>query len=223
MRPSLKALAALLTYPEAAAIEALPEIALALTDEIDLTPDLHSRLMALIAVLQREDLIYCQEQYVALFDRTRSLSLHLFEHVHGDSRERGPAMVDLLGIYHKHGLMIADNELPDYLPLYLEYASLLDEKAGAEAIRDVAHIIAPIRDRLTRRHTLYAAVFDAVLALSGAAIAPAAEPAKDAEADDPAAMDRAWEEAAVVFGPDSDPAKSQGCDRAATILRRMGA
>ena len=223
MRASLKALAALLAYPEAATVKALPEIGLALTDEIDLTPDLHSRLMALIAVLRKEDLIDCQERYVALFDRTRSLSLHLFEHVHGDSRERGPAMIDLLGIYHKHGLMIADNELPDYLPLYLEYASLLGAKEGAAAIGDVAHILAPIRDRLTRRNSPYAAALDAALALSGAAIAPAAEPVKDEEADDTAAMDRAWEEAAVAFGPDSDPAKSQGCDRAASVLRRMGA
>lgn len=223
MRASLKALAALLAYPEAATVKALPEIGLALTDEIDLTPDLHSRLMALIAVLHREDLIDSQERYVALFDRTRSLSLHLFEHVHGDSRKRGPAMVDLMGIYHKHGLMIADNELPDYLPLYLEYASMLDAKEGAAAIRDVVHILAAIRDRLVRRHSPYAAVLDAALALSDAAIVPVAEPVKDEEADDPAAMDRAWEEAAVMFGPDSDPAKSQGCDRAASILRRMGA
>ncbi|MGQ0676297.1 MAG: nitrate reductase molybdenum cofactor assembly chaperone [Rhodospirillales bacterium] len=223
MRASLKALAALLSYPEAELAAAMPEIIDALNAEPDLAPAIRARLSALGAMLDNGDLIGAQERYVALFDRTRSLSLHLFEHVHGDSRERGPAMVDLLGIYQKHGLKIANNELPDYLPLYLEYASLLDAAAGAAAIRDVAHILAAVRDRLTRRHSSYAAVFDAVLALSGAAIAPEAEPVKDEDADDPAAMDRAWEDAAVVFGPDSDPAKARGCDRAATMLRRMGA
>jgi nitrate reductase delta subunit len=220
MRPSLKALAALLSYPEAAARADLPEIGLILTDEPDLPPELHARLMALIAALQREDLIDCQEEYVGLFDRTRSLSLHLFEHVHGDSRERGPAMVDLLGVYRKHGLEVADNELPDYLPLYLEYAALLEREAGRAALGDVAHILAPIRDRLAKRGSPYAAAFDAVLVLAGAHVKPAAE--AQLEEDDPAAMDRAWEEAAVAFGPDSDPAKQQGCERAASMLRRMG-
>jgi nitrate reductase delta subunit len=222
VRKSLKALAALLAYPEAELIAAMPEIDVALDAEPVLPADLRARLKALTGQLASTDLLDAQERYVALFDRTRSLSLHLFEHVHGDSRERGPAMVDLLGIYRKQGLAIADNELPDYLPLYLEYAALLDGRAGAAAIADVAHILAPVRDRLTQRKSPYAAVFDAVLALSGAAAAAIGH-AAPADEDDPAALDRAWEDAAVTFGPAADPAKAGSCDRAAAMLRRMNA
>ncbi len=222
MRPALKALAALLSYPEAETAAAMPEIVDALNDERGLPPAIHARLMALSVMLGDDDAIDAQERYVALFDRTRSLSLHLFEHVHGESRERGPAMVDLIGVYHKQGLMVADHELPDFLPLYLEYAALLDDAAGAAAIADVAHILGPIRDRLVKRRSPYAAVFDAVLWISGAKIEPSAS-AGDDDSDDPAAMDRAWEDAAVSFGPDADPAKSGGCGRAAAILRRIDA
>ena len=224
MRPALKALAALLSYPQAELAAAMPEVVDALDDERGLPPAIYARLMALSVMLGDDDLIDTQERYVALFDRTRSLSLHLFEHVHGDSRERGPAMVDLIGVYHKQGLMVADHELPDYLPLYLEYASLLDDAAGAAAVADVAHILGPIRDRLAKRGSPYAAVFDAVLWISGAKIqTSAAAAAGDDDGDDPAAMDRAWEDAAVSFGPDADPAKSGGCERAAAILRRIDA
>jgi nitrate reductase delta subunit len=131
-------------------------------------------------------------------------------------------MVDLLSIYRAQGLEIADNELPDYLPLYLEYASMLDDDAATAAINDVAPILAPVRDRLAKRQSLYAPVFDALLALAGAEIARGSG-AGDPDEDDPAALDRAWEEAAVVFGPDAAPGKEQGCGRAEAILARMNA
>ncbi len=222
MRKSIKALAALLAYPESELIAALPEVDAALDAERVLPAGLRTRLKALTGQLASTDLLDAQERYVALFDRTRSLSLHLFEHVHGDSRERGPAMVDLLGIYRKQGLTVADNELPDYLPLYLEYASLLDEQGGAAAVADVAQILAPVRDRLAQRGSPYAAVFDALLALSGAAVTATGH-ATPSDEDDPAALDRAWEDAAVTFGPAADPAKAGSCDRAAAMLRRMNA
>jgi len=222
VRKSLKALAALLAYPEADLVAALPEIDSVLDAERALPADQRARLRALTDLLARGDLIESQERYVALFDRTRSLSLHLFEHVHGDSRERGPAMVDLLHIYRKQGLAIADNELPDYLPLYLEYAALLDAAAGTAAIADVAHVLAPVRDRLAQRKSPYAAAFDAVLALSGATVAGTTDATPPDEAD-PAALDRSWEDAAVMFGPSADPTKTGSCDRATEMLRRMNA
>jgi nitrate reductase delta subunit len=216
MRKSLKALAALLSYPEAPLIEALGEV----EDAVRLD---RGRLASLIADLHRSDLIEAQERYVALFDRSRSLSLHLFEHVHGDSRERGPAMVDLLKLYNSHGLDVAGSELPDYLPIYLEYASLLDPAAGAAALADVAHILGPVRDRLARRESPYAAVFDAALAISCATIAPLPSDDTEAADDDLAALDRAWEEAAVTFGPENAPENAGDCGRAQDILRRMNA
>ena len=73
------------------------------------------------------DLYDLQERYVLLFDRTRSLSLHLFEHVHGESRDRGQAMVDLLTMYEERGLAAVKNELPDFLPLFLEFLATLPQ------------------------------------------------------------------------------------------------
>jgi nitrate reductase delta subunit len=223
MRKSLKALAALLSYPEAPLIEALGEVEDAVRLDRDLPVHVRGRLASLIADLHRSDLIEAQERYVALFDRSRSLSLHLFEHVHGDSRERGPAMVDLLKLYNSHGLDVAGSELPDYLPIYLEYASLLDPAAGAAALADVAHILGPVRDRLARRESPYAAVFDAALAISCATIAPLPSDDTEAADDDLAALDRAWEEAAVTFGPENAPENAGDCGRAQDILRRMNA
>jgi nitrate reductase delta subunit len=223
MRRSLKALAALLAYPEPPLVEALGEIAGTVRADHDLPAAVREGVAALAADLARRDLIDAQERYVALFDRSRSLSLHLFEHVHGDSRERGPAMVDLLNLYNRHGLDIAGGELPDYLPLYLEYAALLDPPAGVAALADIAHILAPIGERLARRQSPYAAVFEALLALSRTRPAPLPVEEAAGTDDDPAALDRAWEEAAVTFGPENAPGEAGECGRAREILRRMNA
>ena len=222
MQRTLKALSALLAYPRQDVVDAMPEIVGEAGGDERLPASVRSGLLHLCTLLYADDLLDAQERYVGLFDRTRSLSLHLFEHVHGDSRERGPAMVDLLSVYRGHGLHVADNELPDYLPLYVEYASTLDDAAAKAALQDVAPILAPIRDRLAKRESIYAPVLDALLSLSGAEI-PRGAGAGDPEDDDPAALDRAWEEAAVVFGPEAAPVKDQGCFRAATILARMNA
>ena len=64
-----------------------------------------------------------QAKYDSLFERGRSLSLWLFEHVHGESRDRGQAMVDLMAQYDMAGFEINAKELPDYLPMYLEFLS----------------------------------------------------------------------------------------------------
>lgn len=227
MRRSLKALAALLTYPEARLVEALDEVEQAIWAEPGLDHRVQTEIAGLIAELRSGDLIDAQERYVALFDRSRSLSLHLFEHVHGDSRDRGPAMVDLLNLYRSHGFDLGAGELPDYLPAYLEYASLLDPAAGKAALAEVAHIVAPIRDRLTKRGSAYAALLDGVLALAEAP-APAVDAETEAADDDFEALDRAWEEAAVTFGPENAPTgqgtgQGDDCGRAQEILRRMNA
>ena len=105
-----RALAALLAYPEAALIEALPEI----------RPQAPAEVLRLVKELEEQDLLVSQECYVSLFDRSRALSLHLFEHVHGESRDRGQAMVDLQAAYLARGMQVVAHELPDYLPAFLE-------------------------------------------------------------------------------------------------------
>jgi nitrate reductase delta subunit len=218
-----RALAALLTYPEAPLIAALPE----LRDEIRRAPGLGLRhkeaLDRLVAEMAAFDLIDAQERYGALFDRVRSVSLHLFEHVHGASRDRGMAMVDLMALYRRHGLEIAANELPDYVPMFLEFLSTIDPAEAARLLGDTAHIVDRIHGRLAERGSAYAAVFAALLRLAGAA--PSAPPAAAADEDSFEALDRAWEEAAVKFGPDDPSAAQNGsaCSRADAVVARLAA
>ena len=184
-----RALAALLSYPDAALLEALPEIGRFVPREVQ----------PLVAELAGQDLLASQERYVALFDRSRALSLHLFEHVHGESRSRGQAMVDLQGMYELHGVRIVEHELPDYLPAFLEFLSLLRGEEAADLLRDTATILRAVGDRLVERGSRYAAVFGALLALCGERGLKKGVPAKPV-LEDLQALDRAWMDPEVTFG-----------------------
>jgi len=136
---------------------------------------------------------------VGLFDRVRSLSLHLFEHVHGESRDRGQAMVDLNALYLRSGFVLAVHELPDYLPAVLEYLAARPAEQVHELIEDCAHILRAVGERLIAGGSPYAAVFAALLDLHGAA--PLAAPKGAAKAQTERALDDDWDEAPVEFGP----------------------
>ncbi len=213
-----RALAALLSYPEESLVAALPE----LRGEIRGAPALPLKqkeaLDRLLTELAERDLLDSQERYGGLFDRVRSASLHLFEHVHGASRDRGMAMVDLLGLYRRHGLEIAANELPDYLPLFLEFLSIVEPDEASRMLADTSHILDLIHGRLSERGSAYAAIFAALLHLAGAK--PTAQPAPAEDEDSFEALDRAWEEAAVQFGPNDPSAAQNGspCSRAAAVV-----
>lgn len=162
--PSLyRLLSALLDYPEPELLEALPEIDRLLAATPD-THQAHEKLTPLLDTLRSTDLITLQEHYVATFDRNPSHALHLFEHVHGESRDRGQAMVDLIEEYRKYGVEPAANELPDYVPLFLEVLGQMEATGhGAEAsalLGDAIHVLAAIGGRLTRDGTAYAGIFD---------------------------------------------------------------
>lgn len=212
---ALRALSALLCYPTADLQMALPEIDSALADHPALTPALPG-LRALARHLATSDLLDVQESYVGLFDRMRSLSLHLFEHVHGDSRERGPAMVELSGMYALAGLEPTAHELPDYLPMLLEYAAVAPEQ-GIALLANAAPILDLLHGRLASRESPYAAALQAVLLVAGKGPSQAVMPEEPAET--PESLDAAWEEAAVVFGPGADPAAECGGDALAAKLR----
>ncbi|WP_374356150.1 nitrate reductase molybdenum cofactor assembly chaperone [Chitinimonas sp.] len=182
-------LSALLSYPSQDLLDALPEIDLALAGE----PDARATLKPLTSFLAQHDLIALQENYVATFDRNPSHSLHLFEHVHGESRDRGQAMVDLLQEYQRHGFEPEEAELPDHVPLFLEYLSLI-EPIDAEALLDDAiHVLAAIGSRLARNESPYAAVFVVLRGLTKV------EPR---EQTDPPVRD--MDEAMETFGPGAD-------------------
>ena len=204
---TLKLLAALLGYPSAELVDALPEIAARLGEERALRRATQDALAGLLAELRREDLLELQERYVAQFDSGRSTSLHLFEHVHGDSRDRGQAMVDLNDLYRRAGLVLAPNELPDYLPAVLEYLATRPAQAAHELLEDCAHILRAVGERLADGGSPYAAVFAALLDLHG-------EPALRAAQRKPGrpagrSLDEEWEETPVEFGPASAPHGAQ--------------
>ncbi|MCC7428507.1 MAG: nitrate reductase molybdenum cofactor assembly chaperone [Alphaproteobacteria bacterium] len=205
MRTTAKILSALLSYPTEELRSALPELLDALCADAALPAATARGVARLIAALEAGDLLDRQEEYVRLFDRTRSLALNLFEHVHGDGRDRGPAMVSLRQIYDRNGAMLAQAELPDYLPIMLEFAALAPE-AGLPLLADAAPVIDSIRAKLDARGSAYAGALAAVLALTGKEARATATAADSAEAT-PEEIDRAWEDAPVTFGPDSDPAR----------------
>ena len=204
MNATLKVLSILLAYPDETMHEALPEIrqAIAGLEAISQTQKMLLEMLAEdIAAL---DLFEAQERYVYLFDRTRTLSLHLFEHVHGESRDRGQAMVDLMAMYEADGLEIGARELPDYLPLFLEYLSIKPHAEAADLLGQVAHIVAALRERLKKRGSVYANAFAVLEEMaSGKPDAGLVSELMETPDDDPAdleALDRVWEEEAVTFG-----------------------
>jgi nitrate reductase delta subunit len=202
MTTTFKALSALLSYPTAELQGAIGEIVEAIRVEGLVADDPRAALERFAGEVAAADLYEAQERYVDLFDKTRRLSLHLFEHVHGESRDRGQAMVDLARLYEAGGLAPAANELPDYLPLFLEYLSTRPLAEARGVLADALHIVAALEERLAARKSSYAAVFAAIgSAAGGRAAAPVPEgPAEPAE-NDLAALDAAWEETAVTFGP----------------------
>jgi nitrate reductase delta subunit len=221
----LKALSALLTYPSPEMIAALPEIGQLFETSTLLSRHDRFGLQKLIDHLRDGDLLDRQEAFGLLFDRTRSLSLHLFEHVHGESRDRGQAMVDLIKVYEEGGFTPTTEELPDFLPLFLEYASTLAPQDALSLIGEPAHVITALAERLAKRKSPYEAIFRALLTLANAKPDKAALEAllaePDPEPDDLEALDAAWEEEEVLFGPGA-AAASCGKEGLGAKMRQAG-
>ena len=216
---TLRVLAKLLAYPDMETKTNVPRLRDILAEENVVPVKQRASLIPLFEALESGDLLDLQESYVTLFDLGRGLSLHLFEHVYGDSRERGQAMVELAKRYHACGLAIAGNELPDFLPLILEYASVAPPEDARKQLAEIAHIVDAIAARLEKRGSPYAAVLAALAAISGKRLFSTADLVTVDEPDSRDAMDRAWEEAAVTFGPENAP--GDGCGRAAAIVSRF--
>jgi nitrate reductase delta subunit len=219
---TLKALSALLTYPSAELSAAVPEIRAVLEAEGVLGAAEREALEPLLSSLAGEDIYDLQERYIRLFDRTRSLSLHLFEHVHGESRDRGQAMVDLKGVYEAAGFEIDGTELPDFVPLFLEYCSLRPEAEARSLLAEPAHVLTALGERLRKKDSSYAAVLEALVGLASAKPGPEAFEAlveeTDVDPDDLKALDAVWEEEEVRFGLGS--AAECGVDSLAAKVRQ---
>lgn len=219
---TFKVLSALAAYPGADMVAAIPAMRAVLDEEALLPAGARALLAPLLADLEAGDVVEMQERYVFLFDRTRSLSLHLFEHVHGESRDRGQAMVDLKQVYEAAGFDLSAGELPDYIPAFLEYLSLRPVEEAVPLLGETVHILLALAERLEKRASVYGGLFRALAALSQArpkADDIAAVVADDGvRPDDLEALDAAWEEQEVLFGPGA-AAEACGKDALGARLR----
>lgn len=189
---TLRVMAALLSYPDATMRGYLPEMRDILRSESVLLDARHAEIDALIESIASADQLEVEADYVELFDRGRGTSLHLFEHVHGDSRDRGPAMIDLAQTYKQAGLYLAPGELPDYLPAVLEFVSTQPAREAAAFLGEITHIFTAIFSSLQERRSPYASVLGALLELAGEkaqAVTPAAEPSLDESWIEPPVFD----------------------------------
>ncbi|VEB58738.1 respiratory nitrate reductase 1 subunit delta [Salmonella enterica subsp. enterica] len=141
----------LLEYPDAALWQHQQELFDALASSENLDKEDAQTLGVFLRDLTAQDLLDVQAAYSELFDRGRATSLLLFEHVHGESRDRGQAMVDLMAQYEQHGLQLDSRELPDHLPLYLEYLAQLPKSEALGGLQDIAPILALLSARLQQR------------------------------------------------------------------------
>lgn len=192
-RYTLRALALLLGYPDERVRSVVPGLVAAIDAEAALSAGRRGEIRALASELLRDDPIEVEARYVELFDRGRSTSLHLFEHVHGDSRDRGPAMVDLAKTYEAAGLHFDGRELPDHLCVVLEFASTQPPAVARAFLGEMAHILQAVFSALRERDSAYASLLAAVLELAGQQVE-----AVPVAPDEP--LDAAWAEPPVFDG-----------------------
>ena len=200
----LRAFSALLSYPREELLQALPELAGAIQASPFVALQERKNLLALIDELARGELLEMEERYVELFDRGRATSLNLFEHLHGEGRERGDAMVELKRHYERAGYELSTSELPDYLPVVLEYLSCRDLVETKDMLSDCAHILKKLAAALLARRSPYAAILQALLVIAGEEVVDATSIPPACER--PENLDRDWfEEPAFAGAPTGRP------------------
>lgn len=211
-RLTFRVLSILLRYPDAAFRAAVPELIQALDVERALSAARLTELTALLREFQSTDPFETEARFIETFDRGRATSLHLFEHVHGDSRDRGPALVDLGQTYERAGLFFRGDELPDHLSVVLEFASTQPEDVARSFLGEIEHILNAVFSALRERGSPYTCVIAAVLELSGQKVQPV-----PVEADQ--AVDEAWAEPVAFDGCSSVGQASPGTPQPIHIVR----
>jgi len=214
---TFKILVVLHASPTEKTMADLPEIQVLLSAEGRLSADRMAGLDTFVSAMAGADLLDWQAAWVEQFDRTRSLSLNLFEHVHGDSRDRGQAMVDLQDMYRGRGLELGVEELPDYLPIFLEFLSIESEAEARSLLGEAAHVIAALAKRLEDRNSAYAPVMAAVAELAGAPLGGTRVPVSTPDTDQD--MDEAWAEDPVDFGGAAVPPPCGGMPATSAALK----
>jgi nitrate reductase delta subunit len=214
MKVSLRVLAALLAYPDGRLRAELAGMTALLAEEGALSGSRRGEIEALARWLANGEPLEVEAEYVETFDRGRSTSLHLFEHVHGDSRERGPAMIDLARTYAAAGLMLKEGELPDYLPAVLEFASTQPPAEAKAFLGEISHLVNAIFSALLARGSRYAAVMGALLDMAG-------EPARAVQIPAEPALDESWAEPPAFDGCASAGQARPGEPQPVRIVRKL--
>lgn len=212
-----KVISALMDYPQEGVAQNKDELKNIIASDISLSDECKTSMTAFLEEQCAMDLLDWQSDYDALFERGRNLSLLLFEHVHGESRDRGQAMVDLIAQYKEAGLALDQKELPDYIPLFLEFLSTQDRENAKAWLMDVSHILAVLSTRLEERESGYASLFNALLEISQASVDMAEireAVAKEERDDTNEAIDKVWEDEAVTFG--GNATDGGGCPSSST-------
>ncbi|WP_048439062.1 nitrate reductase molybdenum cofactor assembly chaperone [Caenimonas sp. SL110] len=210
---TLRVIAALLGYPDTWQRDNLTEMRSLLRHDDVLKSSRLAEIEALITTLQSGDPLVIEAAYVEMFDRGRATSLHLFEHVHGDSRERGPAMIDLGQTYQSAGLVLNENELPDYLPALLEFVSTQPAREARAFLSEIAHILKAIFGALRERESAYASLLGALLEMAGQkAEAVASAPEQP--------LDESWAEPVVFDGCSTEGQAKPGQPQPIHIVRK---
>lgn len=206
----LSVLSLLMDYPENNSSELINEVQQVIqqaVQDLQLPEKNQRQLQRFIAHFSGQSLLDLQSNYDSQFERGRALSLHLFEHIHGESRDRGQAMVNLQQQYRDAGLDIGVKELPDYLPLYLEFLSTQGEENARIGLEEVAPILAVLACRLEKRENPYAGLFHCLILLSGVEVnldELHTQLENEKRDDTPEALDKVWEDEVVNFGAEKN-------------------
>jgi len=212
MTLTLRVLARLLSYPDPDVRAHLSEMRSVLHTEYALSAARLGEIDALITSIERQSAIDAEADYVQLFDSGRRTSLQLFEHVHGDSRDRGPAMIDLAQTYEKAGLYLSEGEMPDHLSVALEYASTQPPAEARAFLGETSHILNVIFNALEKRNSRYASALGALLDLAG-------EKARAVNVPDEDPIDETWAEPAAFDGCSSQGQARPGQPQPIHIVR----
>ncbi len=201
----LKLVGVLMDYPQEELWQHREEL-LSAADDPQLPKLRQAALREFVNILLDTDPLAAQDAWLSTFERGRSMSLLLFEHIHGESRDRGQAMVDLVDAYRINGFELAAKELPDYLPLLLEYLSHRPPDEARDWLGHVKHIVGMLGARAAERRSPYANLFAIVVEFAAGKLdlsvlrRRASEEPRDDTAE---VMDRLWEDEAVRFGAEA--------------------
>lgn len=228
-KPALSSLllvtARLLDYPTQARWDNAREICTIIRLSPYIPPELRLSIITDLKGLFANDIYECQARYDGLFDRGRSVSLSLFEHVHGESRDRGQAMVDLLNVYQQNGLVLNSEQMPDYIPLFLEFLSTQDEATIRQWLDEVSHILTLLAERLRQREAWETKLFEALLIIAGHPVQDESIQRQVADEDDdqtPEAIDKAWEDREIRFDEPLLDGAQDGCNPIAKFQQING-